>query len=94
MNVAICVHGTSLFMHRKPEHVRKISFHSQVTVLNTTKQLLTHHIDKESTLRCKAETELKDITKKCQGSQQIIEVCSFMGCMIIGTQYYHACMHA
>lgn len=43
-------------------------------MLTTAKQLLTHHIDEESSLRYKVETDLKDMTKKYQGIKQTIEV--------------------
>ena len=48
----------------------------QVMVLTTAKQMLTHRIDEESSLRCRAEADLKDMTTKCRGAKKTIEVCT------------------
>ena len=43
-------------------------------MLNTTKQVLTQHIDEESTRRHKSESDVKDMLKKIQVTKMKLEV--------------------
>lgn len=54
--------------------------------------MLTHHIDEESSQRCKCETELKDLIKKHQAAKQVLEVFFVFGVynMIIVCSFYQA----
>lgn len=49
----------------------------QIVVLNTTKQVMTRHIDEESARRSRSEADLKDMTKKFQATKLKLEVHTF-----------------
>ena len=45
-----------------------------MTVLSTTRQILTRRLDEQSSLRSKYESEHKDLIKKHHNLKQILEV--------------------